>query len=62
MASGAAKEAKKADDLLECLFSEVARLYDNSPMEHSLPEASKTPTTPLKGMDLVAAVDGAMGT
>ena len=38
MASGAVKEAS-ANDSLENLFDEAARLIDNSPMEHSLPEA-----------------------
>ena len=55
------KEAEKANDSLEDLFSEAARLFDDFPMEHSLPEASKTPTTPVKGTDLAAAVDRGNG-
>ena len=61
MASSARKEAEKVNDSLEDHFSEAARLYDDSPVEHSLPEASKTSNTPVKGMDLAAAVDGGNG-
>ena len=61
MASGTAKEAEKANESYDDLFSQAALLYDDSPMEHSLPEASKTPTTPVKGTDLAAAVDGGNG-
>ena len=59
MASGAAKEA---NDSLEDLFNEAARLIDDSSKEHPLPEAGKTPTTPVQGKDLAAEVDGGNGT
>ena len=48
---------KSANDSLEALFDERALLYD----EESLPEAGKTPTTPVQGADLAAAVDGGKG-
>ena len=35
--------------------------YNNSPMEVTLPEAGKTPNTPLQGLDLATAVDGDNG-
>ena len=38
-----------ANDSLEDLFDEAVCLIDDSPMEHSLPEAGKTPTTPVTG-------------
>ena len=42
------KEATVKDSL-EDLFDEAVCLIDDSPMEHSLPEAGKTPTTPVTG-------------
>ena len=45
---------KSGNDSLEALFDERAPLYD----DESLPEACKTPTTPVQGADLAAAVDG----
>ena len=48
---------KSANDSLEALFDERALLYD----VESLPEAGKTPTTPVQGADLAAAVDGGKG-
>ena len=48
---------KSAKDSQEALFNEMALLYDDKP----LPEAGKTPTTPIQGADLAAAVDGGNG-
>ena len=48
---------KSANDSLEALFDERALLYDDK----SLPRAGKTPTTPVQGADLAAAVDGGKG-
>ena len=57
MASGVLKEVS-TNDLQEAFFDEAACLIDDSPMEHSLPEAGKTATTPEEGKNLAAKVDG----
>ena len=47
---------------LESLFDEGALILGDSPMDvTTLPESSKTPTTPLQGADLATAVDGGSG-
>ena len=48
---------KSANNSLEALFDESALLYD----EESLPEAGKTPTTPVQEADLAVTVDGDEG-
>ena len=53
--------ANGADLSLGAQFDEGALILD-SPECVSLPEAGRTPTTPAQGVDLAAAVDGAMGT
>ena len=50
------------NDSLEVFFDKRALLYDeDSLLNRSLPEAVKTPTKPLHGADLAAAVDGGKG-
>ena len=45
---------KSVNDSLEALFDEGALLY----YDETLPEAGKTPTTPVQGAHLAATVDG----
>ena len=56
-------EGEGANSSLEALLSEGACRSDDddSLMEQSLPEAGKTPTTLVQGMDLAAVVYGGSG-
>ena len=50
------------NDSLESLFDEGGHILDDSPLEvTTLPETSKTPTTPLQGANLATIVDGGNG-
>ena len=56
--------SKSVNSSVAALLSEGARILsddEDSFMEQSLPEAGKTPTTPVQGTDLAAVVDGGNG-